>query len=403
MDAAATPVETETGPLPGAARIALVVTLAHSLNDAYAAFVPPLLPRIMDRLGLSIAMAATLAMTFSISSSLLQPLTGWLADRHGRRLFLVAGPLLSGIFVSMVGLAPHVGILLAMLALGGLGSAAFHPPGASYAARVSEGKGSATRMSVFSFGGSVGYALGPLIAVGLVEWRGLDGMWVAMLPAILLTPIFFVALPSGRAERSFVHGPPHPTEVLRELAGPLGVIFGISAILAFGQRVFLTMEPIIVARNGGSETLGAIALTVFLAAQAAGSLAGGFLADRMDRGRLLLALCILEIPALGAALALPAGSWGAMLAAAAAGLFGMAAVPPIVVGAQEILPRGAAASSGIVMGLAWATGSVGVLGTGALADVIGARPAALASVPVLLSAVLLALRPALSRVPAGRV
>ena len=40
---------------PSAARVALVVAMAHGLNDAYAAFVPPLLPRIMDRMGLELA------------------------------------------------------------------------------------------------------------------------------------------------------------------------------------------------------------------------------------------------------------------------------------------------------------------------------------------------------------
>ncbi len=383
--------------------MALVVSLAHALNDAYAAFIPPLLPRIMDRLGLSIALAAALAMTFSISSSILQPLAGYLADRHGRRLFVVAGPLLSGVFVSLIGLAPHFWILVGILALGGLGSAVFHPPGASYAARVSEGRGSGLRLSVFSFGGSAGYALGPLIAVGLVHWRGLGGMWIAMLPAIVLAPIFFLGLPRARArEPSAAQRPPAPGELLRALRGPLGLVFGISAILAFGQRLFLTMEPIAVAQVGGSEALGALALSTFLAAQTAGSLVGGFLTDRMDRQRLLLILCILEVPALAAALGLAPGSAGALVAAAAAGFVGMACLPPIVVTAQEILPRGAAVGSGIVMGLAWATGSVGVLGTGALADILGPQPAALASVPALLVAVFLATRPGLARAEAAR-
>ena len=59
------------------------------------------------------------------------------------------------------------------------------------------------------------------------------------------------------------------------------------------------------------------------------------------------------------------------------------------------MPHGAAVSSGIVMGLAWATGSVGVLGTGALADVIGAQPATMLTMPVLLVALVLALHPSL--------
>ena len=148
-----------------ATRIALVTALAHGLNDAYASVVPPLLPRIMDRLGLSIALAATIAVTFSISSSLLQPLLGYVADHYDRRLFLVGGPLVSGVFVSLIGFAPGFWALVLLLTLGGLGSAAFHPPGASYAARVSEGKGSGTRLSVFSFGGAAGFAVGPLFAV----------------------------------------------------------------------------------------------------------------------------------------------------------------------------------------------------------------------------------------------
>ena len=155
------------------ARIAVVVAVVHGLNDAYSAFVAPLLPRLMDRLGLSIALAATVAMSYSIASSLLQPLLGYAADRWGRRAFLVAGPLMSGVFVSLLGWAPTFWMLILVLALGGLGSAAFHPPGASYAVRLSEGKGTGVRYSVFSFGGSVGYALGPVIAVGIVQW----GAW----------------------------------------------------------------------------------------------------------------------------------------------------------------------------------------------------------------------------------
>ena len=54
--------------------MALAVGVAHALNDAYASFLHPLLPRIMENLGLSIAMAASLVMTLSLAASLLQPL-----------------------------------------------------------------------------------------------------------------------------------------------------------------------------------------------------------------------------------------------------------------------------------------------------------------------------------------
>jgi MFS transporter, FSR family, fosmidomycin resistance protein len=366
-----------------------MVAVAHGVNDAYAAFLHPLLPRIMERLELSVALAATLAMTLSLSASLLQPVLGYAADRWGRRYFVVLGPVASGVFLSLIGVAPSFPVLLLFLLLGGLGSAAFHPPGASFAARVGDGRGSGARLSYFSFGGSVGYAIGPMAAVAIVSWRGLEGLWVAMLPVLLLAPLLWRSLPPPRSERSAVPLP-GPGAVLRLLRGPLGVVFAISSIFAFVQRVYLTMMPIAVAEAGGSETAGALALTVYLAAQAAGTLTGGFLADRGDRRRLLLVLSVLAVPAHLLAMGAEHGSALAIGAALVAGFVNMAALPPIVLIAQEAMPRGAAVGSGIVMGLAWATGSVGVLGAGALGDVLGARDAALAVMPVGLAAVLFA-------------
>lgn len=380
-----------------ALRLALVVASAHAVNDMYASFVPPLLPRIMGDLGLSIALATTLSVAFSIASSLPQPLFGYLSDRYGRRVFAVAGPIVTGVFVSTIGWAPGFVTLVALLVLGGIGSAAFHPPGASYAVRVSEGKGGGARYSVFSFGGALGFAMGPLVAVGLVQWRGLEGLWVAMLPVLFLAPFVFLSLPSGRAEARAAARPlpPPPSVVLGHLRGPLGLIFGVSAIMAFVQRAFLTMEPIIVAEGGGSETLGAVALTFYLGAQSVGTIVGGVLADRVNRRLLLAHLCFWAVPThLFAVWMGPVGPLG-LAAVAAAGFLGMATLPPIVVMAQEMVPSGTGVSSGIVMGLAWATGAAGVLVTGAAADVIGPTAAMLASVPMALLAVGLALHPSL--------
>ena len=78
--------------------VAMAVGIAHLLNDAYASFLHPLLPRLMDKLGLSITLAAALSMIFSLSSSIMQPMAGYLADRFGRKVFVIAGPLISGVF-----------------------------------------------------------------------------------------------------------------------------------------------------------------------------------------------------------------------------------------------------------------------------------------------------------------
>lgn len=381
---------------PRALAVAIALSVLHGVNDAYHAFLHPLLPRLMEKMALSVTAAATLAAVISLAASLAQPVLGHLADRYGRRRLVVAGPIASGVFLSMMGLAPGYWTLLGLLVLGGMGSAAFHPPGASIAVRATEGKGSGMRHAVFSFGGAVGYAIGPLAAVGLVGAVGLEGMWIAMVPVLVLAVVLWPILPRGGSTGVGTTRPSVP-EVVALLRGPVGLVFGVSAASAFLQRMFVTMEPIIVAEAGGSETTGAIALTAYLAAQAAGTLTGGFLADRIDRRRLLAGLTVLALPTHLLAFGLPAGSAGALAAAVAAGLVNQAILPPVVVIALEVAPSRAAMSSGIVMGLAWGTGTFGVPLAGAVADVIGPRAASMALSPVILVGTWLATRPALRR------
>ena len=290
----------------------MAVGVAHALNDAYASFLHPLLPRIMENLGLSIAMAASLVMTLSLAASLLQPLVGYWADRHGRKLLVIAGPLISGVFLSLMGFAPTFGLLMVVLALGGMGSAVFHPPPAAMSARVSEGKGSGLRLSLFSFGGTMGFAVGPLVAVGLVSIMGMRGLWIAMLPALVSAVLLSRVLPPDRPHPGAAP-PPSPRDVLRALKGPLGVIFAISALGAFVQRVFITMAPIVAADAGVSEAMGAVTLSIYLGAQGAGTITGGMLTDRVDRARLLAGITALAVPVHMLAIWLPAGSLSALL------------------------------------------------------------------------------------------
>jgi FSR family fosmidomycin resistance protein-like MFS transporter len=370
------------------------VGVAHFINDGYSSFLSPLLPRLMEDLGMSIALAASLAMTWSLAGSLIQPAAGYLADRYGRKFFVVGGPLISAIFLSLIGLAPSVEILALFLIVGGMGSAAFHPPGAALSGGEGEGKGSGVRMSGFAFGGLFGFAVGPLAVVGLVAAVGLRSMWIAMIPAILVCGVLFVVLPTDRPHPDAAL-PPSPKEMLRALLGPLGVVFGISALSGFIQRLFMTLSPIISFQDGSSEANGALVLSIYMAGQAAGTLVGGVLTDRMDRAYLLAGLTALSIPAHLFAFWLPAGTPLMLLSAFTAGGLNLALMPPVIVLAQEILPESKGVGSGIVMGLAWATGSIVVIGFGFLADGIGPRPAAIISLPLLVIGTALAFHPAL--------
>lgn len=376
--------------------IAIAVSALHALNDAYTSFLPPLLPRIMGELDLSITLAAGLMTALALGSSLAQPLMGRLADRRGRRALVVLGPMTTGVLLSLMGMAPGFWTLTVLLAMGGLGSAAFHPPGASLAARVGQGGRSGMRHAIFSFCGATGHALGPLAVVWLVARVGFDGMWVAMLPVLVLGSMLWFVLPPGASDR-ILDPPPSARDIGRILRGPLGLVFGISCTTAFLNSVFLTFQPIVMAAGGASEAQGAVVLSVYLAGQASGSLLGGFLADRMSRPRLLAILTAVSFPLFALAFLLPGGGALSLVLVLAAGASNMAVLPPIVVTALEISPSFASTSSGIVMGLAWATASLAVLPAGALGDLLGPQVAAIVLTPSVLIGTWFAMRPKLRR------
>src|SRR6266850_683018 len=118
-----------------------VLCAGHFVNDSYSSIIYPLLPLIKLKLGLSAAQIFWLAPLYAISSSLMQPVYGFISDRYFRRFFAVFGPAITGIFVSMIGLAPSYGILIVLLVAGGIGIGSFHPQAPALPAHVSSTPG----------------------------------------------------------------------------------------------------------------------------------------------------------------------------------------------------------------------------------------------------------------------
>src|SRR5439155_13718275 len=98
--------------------------------------------------------------------------------------FVAFGPLTAALFLSCIGLAPCYAALVALLMLGGIGVAAFHPQAAAIASGLSERR--ALAMSIFVTGGTLGFSLGPLFAVSIVGWFGLERTWIAAVPGLLM-------------------------------------------------------------------------------------------------------------------------------------------------------------------------------------------------------------------------
>src|SRR4051812_9512311 len=147
---------------PHRRRLALLA-LGHAVTDSYGnSFLSPVFPLLTASLGLSLTMVGGLSTVMGLSSSLGQPLLGYLSDRRSRLCLVALGPAVAAVGCGMVGHMPTYGWLLVCLFITGLGIGAFHPQGALLARQASAG--SSFAMSTFTVGGSIGFGLAPLAA-----------------------------------------------------------------------------------------------------------------------------------------------------------------------------------------------------------------------------------------------
>ena len=162
------------GRRPASLSTLLALSLGHGCADLCSGALFALLPFLVVERHYSYAAAGVFALTASVASALFQPLVGAQGDRGEARWLMPAGLILSGLGIGAVGLATSYPLTLLAVAVCSAGVAAYHPEGARWARHASSSRVTAD-MSVFSVGGGVGYALGPLVVAAALAPLGLHG------------------------------------------------------------------------------------------------------------------------------------------------------------------------------------------------------------------------------------
>ena len=370
-----------TIPLPLPARrpvmsVLAALSVAHLLNDLVQSMIPALYPLLKQTYQLDFMQIGLITLAFQVTSSLLQPLLGFLTDRKPWPYAMVAGMGSTLIGLITLSYAQSYGAVLVAAGLIGLGSAVFHPEATRMARHAAAGR-QGLAQGVFQVGGHTGYAIGPLLAAAIVVPRGQESL--AWFSGVVLVAMLLMAWTAGRysaLRREQGAAKSHGDDVAGHGLSSVRVLFAMAVLilLLFSKNAYTAAFTsyytfYLIERFGVSVQLSQIMLFVYLVVGAAGVIIGGMIGDRIGRDRVIWLSILGTLPF---ALLLPLADlfWTGVLSIVIS--FVMAsAFSAILIYAIDLAPHRVGLVGGLFYGLAFGLGGVCAAGLGILADRVG--------------------------------
>jgi FSR family fosmidomycin resistance protein-like MFS transporter len=362
----------------------LTLMLGHFTVDSYVGVLPVLYPVLIGRFHLSLATVGLVSLAYGGMAAISQPLFGLLADRFGTRLTGVA-LCWTALAFALVGFADTFPLLLVLACASGLGSGAFHPLGALDVRALLPAWRRSAGMSIYVTAGTVGVAVGPLIGIAAFGAFNLHGTALLLIPGVIAGGYLLWRM-RGQVTATRVHGAARAAGGTPLFA--LAVVIGVMMSRSWTVNVFQAFTPTWYQQMGyGADFYGPLATTLVLAS-AVGTVGCGALADRFGRRTVILATLVLTTPAILLYTMYP-GPW-AFLTGMLIGFLAASTAPLMLLMAQQLLVARAGLASGLVMGLGFVTGAIGVPINGAIADSIGLQESLMTHVILVIGTVALA-------------
>lgn len=331
-----------------------VLAATHFLVDIMAATTNPLWPSLERHLGIATGGLLWVYVCWSISTSFGQLAFGLWADRFHSHWLLWGGPAVAIVCICSIGIAQSALQLAAIVMVGGLGIAAFHPEAAATAGALNPSYRSRF-MAIFALCGYFGQSIGPYYSGAINEalgpsglsWGMVWGLPVLMLLALGLRQAPLVAPSSATKTAAADMGPvPYP------LVGLLLTVGSLRILPALG--VPLSLAYLLEARDESSAVIGAVQ-SAFMAGITLGAVVCASWVQRSWERRLLWVCPLLASPLL-LTLGVVSG-WGLVSMVAVCGVLLGITMPVYISYGQQLLPGRQRVASSITMGISWGLGS----------------------------------------------
>lgn len=350
----------------------VICSISHFLNDMIQSIIPAIYPIMKDKFNYSFAQIGIITLVFQMTSSILQPFTGFYADKHPRPYALSVGMCFTLIGLLLLAFAENYFIILLAVSVVGFGSSIFHPT-ASLVTQLASGGKKSLAQSIFQVGGNGGSAVGPLLAAIIILPFGQHAIsWFAL--AALLAAIIMIRLGTWyRAKLSYA--------VTHQSAQPL-INHDISRRTKYGALLILILlifskyfytacitsyfTFFLIDKFGVSVQTSQLCLFVFLLAFAIGTVAGGMLGDKFGR-KYVIWFSILGAAPFAIAMPFVNFTW-TIICTFLSGLIIASAFSSIVVYATDLMPDKVGLIAGIFFGLMFGLGGLGSAFFGWLAD-----------------------------------
>jgi len=348
----------------------LLISGGHFVHDTFSAFISPLLPLLIDKLGLTLALAGSLSV-FTQLPSLLSVVIGYLADRFSVRYLVIFAPAVTATLATMIGFMPTYATAAMLLFTLGISIMCFHAPAPAMIAHIAGNK-VGRGMSFFMAGGELGRTVGPLlVGFGVTQW-GIEGIWRLMFFGWIATAILFVQLRDVSAKRDARKIKPSP--IMKKFARVFAPLFGVMLfrnLIVSSLGVFMVVFLVDV--RGFELTVATGALALYELAGVAGALTGGTLSDKLGRRRtvavavMLSAIFMVIFVNIEGALLIPT--------LLLLGFTALSITPIFQALVQDQLPENRATASGTFILFAFVIRAANVMAVGILGDLIGLQTA----------------------------